>query len=972
MRNVRSDSGIATAFGIFMAMGLFLPDWTRQGTATEPVRTPRQIEADWLRQEEVRWLPPSPRNRPETGRPAVAPPQDAAGGVDGVKNGSYGFHTGGDAKPWWQVDLGQPVALDRIVIYNRGDGNVEDRAARLHVLLGNDGENWTTLYQHDGAKFSGFVDNKPLVVPAKGKQARFVRIQLPEVGYLHLDEVEVYAVGSKENVALHKPANQSSVSPWSTAKIPGPQPDATAVAEAKPAPTVEPVYPLAATIERGRKLAEDLRKLGANVDAEVAVLDRIASSAAALSKAAGEKAPRDLYLQARWAIRRMALANPLLDFDDLLFVKRAPGTFTHMSDQNYGWFSRPGGGLFLLKDFKSDNPSLHCLTESLPLGSVLSPDISYDGKKVLFSHCKFYPGLRDEPNKLDKSRVPEDAFYHIYEMNLDGTGLRRLTRGKYDDFDARYLPNGEIVFLSTRRGQHVQCSKATAAASLDGANPDSYVRCGGGPERPVAVYTLHVMDANGGNLRPISAFEMFEWTPSVDHQGRILYARWDYVDRWNMPFMKLWSTMPDGTNAQAIYGNYSHNPHCVFEARAIPNSRKLIFTASGHHANTGGSLVLLDYNLGADNPAAMTRLTPEVCFPETEGWPKSYFVNPWPLAENHYLVAWSDLEMIGWPGPPEPVNATGIYLFDAFGNLNLLYRDPAISSMSPLPVRPRPRPPAVASEVAWDGAQEGRMLLLDVYDGLETIPRGTIKRLRLVGVPVKTHPTMNYPQIGVTHDDPGKFVLGSVPVEEDGSAFFRVPSGVSIFFQALDAEGMAVQTMRSAAYVQPGQTYTCVGCHEPRNTSPANLSAAALGREPSKIKLGPEGSWPLDFHALVQPVLETHCVGCHKPGGKDPKFDLTAAKSYNALVNYGKPSLREHVLARYLESRSIPGAGASHQSPLLKLLRAGHYDVKLPADAWERLAIWMDTYGQVQGHFGPEQEASLRQLRRNLAGMLTE
>jgi mono/diheme cytochrome c family protein len=556
-------------------------------------------------------------------------------------------------------------------------------------------------------------------------------------------------------------------------------------------------------------------------------------------------------------------------------------------------------------------------------------------------------------------------------MNLDGTGLRRLTRGKYDDFDARYLPNGEIVFLSTRRGQYVQCSKATATASVAGANPDSYVRCGGGPERPVAVYTLHVMDADGGNLRQISAFEMFEWTPSVDHEGRVLYARWDYVDRWNMPFMKLWSTMPDGTNAQAIYGNYSQNPHCVFEARAIPNSRKLIFTASGHHANTGGSLVLLDFNQGADSPTAMTRLTPEVCFPETEGWPKSYFINPFPLSENHYLAAWSDLEMIGWPGPAEPVNATGIYLFDAFGNLNLLYRDPDISSMSPLPVRARPRPHAIPSQVAWDGAQEGRMLLLNVYDGLASVPRGTIKRLRLVGVPAKTHPTMNYPEIGVTRDDPGKFVIGSVPVDEDGSAFFRVPSGVSFFFQALDADGMAVQTMRSAAYVQPGQTHTCVGCHEPRNSSPPNLSATALGRDPSKITPGPAGSWPLDFSTLVQPVMEAHCVSCHKPTGQDPKFDVTAKKAYAALVDYGKPSLREHVMARYLESRSIAGAGAAQQSPLLKLLKSGHYDVKLLPDAWERLAIWMDTYGQRQGHFSPEQEKSLHELRRTMAGMLT-
>jgi hypothetical protein len=159
------------------------------GSRGGPAISRSQIEADWLRQEEIRWLPPSPRTRPEEIQARVAPPQDAAGAVDGVKNGTYGFHTNSDAKPWWQVDLGQPMALDRIVIYNRGDGNVEGRAARLQVLLSGDGKTWTPLYQHNGTKFSGFVDKNPLVVPGGGKQARFVRIQLPEPGYFHLDEV---------------------------------------------------------------------------------------------------------------------------------------------------------------------------------------------------------------------------------------------------------------------------------------------------------------------------------------------------------------------------------------------------------------------------------------------------------------------------------------------------------------------------------------------------------------------------------------------------------------------------------------------------------------------------------------------------------------------------------------------------------------------------------------------------------------
>ncbi len=933
--------------------------------AAEPVITPEQIEADWLLQEAVRHLPAGQAGTREATR------QDAAGAVDGVKNGRFGFHTRANQKPWWQVDLGKSLPLDRVVIFNRCDGNVQARTARIMVLLSDDGQAWTQAYQHDGTEFFGQTDGRPLSVSLGGAKARFVRLQLPldvvnrEKQYFCLDEVEVYRIGADQNIALHRPADQSSYSQWSTFSL--------AVNRNMPKPT----YRIEQVVQRGLKLADDLRQSGVDVDQSVTTLQQVAVQMKELSDDAPKGARRELYMRARWAVRRMTLANPLLDFDDLLLVKRAPGSYTHMSDQYFGWFSRPGGGLYIMKNFRTDNPSLHCLTDQLPEGSIIRPDISYDGKRVLFAHCKHYPGLADEANKLDKSNVPEDAFYHLYEMNLDGTGLRQLTHGKYDDFDGRYLPDGRIVFLSTRRGQYVQCTTGTALASLDGQNPDSYVRCGGGPERPVAVYTLHVMDTDGKELKQISPFEMFEWTPSIDEAGRIIYARWDYVDRYNMPYMSLWSTMPDGTAAQAIFGNYMRNPHCFFEARSIPGSQKLIFTASGHHAMTGGCLVLLDPNKGADAKGAMTRLTPEVCFPEAEGWPQTYYVNPYPLSENHYLTAWSGSRLPpGTPRPiwsmPGPINDLGVYLFDAFGNLELIYRDPEISSMYPLPIRGRQKPPVINSLVDWQGRQESRMMVLNVYEGLESVEPGTIDRLRLVGVPVKTHPTMNYPVMGVTADDPGKFVMGTVPVEEDGSAYFRAPSGVAFFMQALDQQGMAVQTMRSATYLQPGQSYTCIGCHEHRNTAPPNIQPLATLRPPSKITPGVEGSWPLDYQVMVQPVLETNCVSCHQPDGEDPTLDLTAEKSYDTLVSYGSPSLRDHVGASYAAGRSIAGAGPAQTSALLKLLEEGHYDVRLTEADRQRLITWMDTYAQRLGSFDTAQQERLRELRRRMAPMLTE
>jgi cytochrome c553 len=320
---------------------------------------------------------------------------------------------------------------------------------------------------------------------------------------------------------------------------------------------------------------------------------------------------------------------------------------------------------------------------------------------------------------------------------------------------------------------------------------------------------------------------------------------------------------------------------------------------------------------------------------------------------------------------PGPANDLGLYLFDAFGNLNLIYRDPEIGSETPLPIRRRARERLVYQPVAEQDASEGRMIVADVYQGLAAVPRGTIRQLRLVGVPVKTHPTMNNPPMGLTRDDPGKFVLGTVPVEPDGSAHFRVPAGVTFFVQALDEQGVAVQTMRSATYVQPGQTVTCIGCHEPRNTAPPNRPPLAAVRAPSRIEPGPGGSWPLHFDALVGPVLEQYCISCHQRDADASILDLAAEGAYEALADYGQPSLRTHVMERYRQGRSPVGAGAAQLSPLAALLRQGHHGVQLDADAWSRLLTWMDTYGQRRGSFSPEQDELLRQLRDRLAAGTT-
>ena len=254
---------------------------------TQAVITPAQIEADWLRQDNVRGVVPS-----GLAAAGVTPEMDAAGGCDGVKTGKWGFHTADEPSPWWQVDLGKAAALDRVVLYNRCDATA-GRNSRIMVLLSSDGRTFKQVYQHDGGVFGGQPDNRPLSVLLKGQSARYVRLQLPGHSYFHLDEVEVYGTHGKENLALERPATQSSVSQWSVAH-------GKPAAVSKMAAWSAARHPAGPIFQRGLKLAENLRTLGASIDAEEKALRDLA--ARRLPAAASPEAQAKAYFAARWAV----------------------------------------------------------------------------------------------------------------------------------------------------------------------------------------------------------------------------------------------------------------------------------------------------------------------------------------------------------------------------------------------------------------------------------------------------------------------------------------------------------------------------------------------------------------------------------------------------------------------------------------------------------------------------------------------
>jgi len=927
------------------------------------------VEADWVDRDR-QFAPGKPAGTSTPPRPTVNTVEDASGGCDGIKNGLWGFHVAsGETDAWWQVDLGKMLEIDRIVVYNRCDTKAS-RTANIRVLVA-DGDAATSkdfkqVYQHDGTPFYG-VKDKPLVVGFKGKgvTGRIVRLQIPGRCSFALDEVEVYAADEpQKNVALGRPADQKSVSQYSRR---GTTSDAelrsmgysplVIETQDRPAPAVaDDGFSLAHTrdvIERGKRLANRLRSKAdtSRLDPAVAELSRLDRRLAEYEKAtavAGDTR-REIYFSARRLVRKIAFCNPLLNIDKLLFIKRHdPGGVFHMCDQYYGCNARPGGGLYVLADPLGPHPKLTNLLENsvvekgrlagrkLEGGSFLSPEVSFDGKTILFAYS--------ECQATQTYQWAPEYSYHIFKVNADGTGLVQLTDGPTDDFDPCFLPNGRIVFVTERRG--------------------GYLRCG----RHCPVYTMYSMEPDGSDIICISFHETHEWHPSVNNDGMLVYSRWDYVDRDTNIAHHIWTCYPDGRDPRAFHGNYptrrEGRPWMEMSIRAIPGSHKYVATTGAHHGNAFGSLVMIDPRIEDDNAMSqLTRLTPDVPFPEAEGRPiRNYMIygTAWPLSEDDYLCVYD-----------REARNRGIYWIDGDGNKELIYRDPAISCLSPIPFGARRMPPVIPDETvqtavarkAAAAVPPATISVMNVYESEFEWPEGTeIESLRVIQLLPKSTAPPNQPRIGVANQTNARAVLGTVPVEADGSTYFEAPPGKALYFQALDAKGMAVQSMRSITYVHPGENLMCQACHEHKHKPPSHPATAplALRRPPSKIMPDVDGSNPFNYPRLVQPVLDRNCVGCHR---EKKAVDLSGApsgsftQSYNSLA--GKYGFYFHVSNGSINtgvhggSRTIPGKFGARASELLNqgYLDQRHYGVKLSAEDFHRLVLWLDCNSEFLGSY---------------------
>jgi len=617
-------------------------------------------------------------------------------------------------------------------------------------------------------------------------------------------------------------------------------------------------------------------------------------------------------------IARLQRSVLLFDIDRLLVIKRHEITASHVYTYHYEG-QKNGGGLHV---FSAHDPEAELiqLVDSTE-GQILDCDLSYDGTKALFSW-----------------RRQTGEGYHLWTVNIDGTELTQLTDGEWHDYNGCWLPDGGIGFLSTRAPQFAYCWNA-----------------------PVGV--LHRMDADGSNIQRLSANYLNDFTPSVLEDGRIIYSRWEYVDRPAIPIQSLWAINPDGTGLAGFFGNRVLSPGTFMEARQIPGTTKIICTMTGHNGPTRGAIGVVDRTKGVNSQAAIENITPDVPVPQvdqgngnTSG--SKLYSGPMPLDARRFLVSAR--------GPILVRNIAG-----TCQSVVLERPTDGLQYFCATPIRSRPRPPAIPSRLPPQPSVDyATVYLQDVYNGLAPeVERGEVKTIRVVRELQKTvriDPSLRafgfqFPVISCGATYAGKDVMGDVDVNPDGSAYFQVPAGVPLYFMALDAQGRAVQRMRSFTHFMPGETQGCIGCHEHRLESP-RMQLPDLALQPKPLRPPEWGSGGFDYSRIVQPVLDEHCTKCHNPQDAPKGIDLTGDETDYFNVSYD-------VLARENQGRTgspyvnwiptyngqewnilvvEPKAWGSPQSKLAEVALSGHLDengeakVELSDVEQRRILAWID------------------------------
>jgi len=512
-----------------------------------------------------------------------------------------------------------------------------------------------------------------------------------------------------------------------------------------------------------------------------------------------------------------------------------------------------------------------------PTGGVRDPQVHYDGQKVLFSY-----------------RPGGTGVYHLYEINIDGTGLTQLTSGPDDDIEPAYLPDGGIVFGSSRCRRFVNCWYSRVA-------------------------TLYRCEADGSNIRMLSSNNDHDNTPWVLPDGRILYMRWEYVDRSQVHFHHLWTVNPDGTGQMTYYGN-SFGGIAMMDAKPIPGTNKVVASFSPGHGRPEheGHVAIVDPAFGPDDRRAERQIS--------KG--PAVWRDPYAVSERCFLVA----------------SRQGVFVMDGEGKTELVYQLPKsdghMQCHEPRVLRARPRERVMPPRVDVSQAT-GRLFLADIYYGrnMADVQRGEVKKLLVLEqLPMPVHFSGGMESISLGGTFTLARVLGTVPVEEDGSAFFEVPAMRSVFFVALDENDLSIKRMQSFVTVQPGETSGCVGCHEQRTQTFPHSGATGLlankHRRPVPITPIDGLLSPPDYPRDIQPILDRHCVECHNPDRYEGRVDLTGDRQSQWSSSYYNMRRFNLVADGRNEpyGNRAPRTIGSSASRLMRLIDGSHYDAKLSDD----------------------------------------
>ncbi|MBN1422904.1 MAG: hypothetical protein JXP34_29270 [Planctomycetes bacterium] len=766
-------------------------------------------------------------------------------------------------------------------------------------------------------------------------------------------------------------------------------------------------------------LSEDLRELDA------------------LEERGGDLAGRDaaaepaeaFYIAVRRLKRRIFFKSPAVDFSRVIFIDQPypqGPEWRHQAIHRMGHRAVPGGRLLVLEGLDPGGDVRRLFPDERP-GSFWRFDLSFDARRVLFCY-----------------KAHDETSFHLYEIPLDrvfqthihascvdaerrrngwrqrssplggivggkweedpgqgrvspkgpawlrrqrqglrrsrisrvhGTvaaaGLRRLTDGPYDDIDPIYGSDGHILFTTTRA--------------------NTYVRCG----PYIYSYVLARCDADGGNVYLISRNSEPDFVPALLEDGRVIYSRWEYTDKDLMRVQSLWTTNQDGTGTSVFWGNQSVWPDHLAEPRPIPGSDRVMFTGVGHHDWFSGSIGIVDPRRGSNFPHGLTKVTCDLRWAEASDPPvdrceaHAYhasgrytgYLGAYPISAEEFLVS-----------ARGEGDRFRLYLMDVYGNRELVYEG-TYNVWYALPVKPRAVPPARPDRVLWPGTGESRgpvapgiFYNADVHRDVPDLPRGLVKYLRVIQQDAKTYSTwkktfrFSGPPVSVIQEEAVKRIISVVPVEADGSVQFRAPAGKALYFQLLDENLRALQTMRSFTGVMPGETRGCAGCHEMHSTSPPARLGLAFRRPPSEIAPPPWGFESIGYERFVQPVLDRRCGACHQGDGEARRvLDLTLRPGWDvfkepyltlvgpaiwvrgdppapnpaAMPKPGQPGygiaapIPVQTMAGHDDPRGYatirPIQYLSFRSRLIEIAMSGeHYGVKLDPSSLRRLIAWVD------------------------------